>query len=89
MCAMNVGIVMPNLAALRAALFTLSGKNLRGGGADNRPPSVRGLMKLYCGGNLQFFKEANISGQMLLTGGGGGATLLTAGAFPPPVNMLK
>ena len=47
-------------------------KKPQGGGADNRPPSVRGLMKLYCGGNLQFFKEANISGQMLLTGGGEG-----------------
>ena len=38
MCAMNVGIVMPNLAALRAAVFTLSGKNLRGGGGYPSPP---------------------------------------------------
>ena len=44
MCAMNVAIVMPNLAAPCAAVFTLSGKTLRGGGADIRlPPSVRGL----------------------------------------------
>ena len=41
---MNVGIVMPNLAALRAAFFTLSGKNLKGGGRITAtPPSVRGL----------------------------------------------
>ena len=33
---------MPNFAALRAAVFPLSTKNLRGG-ADIRPPSVRGL----------------------------------------------
>ena len=32
---------MANLAALRAAVFSLSAKNLRG--ADNRPPAVRGL----------------------------------------------
>ena len=31
-------------------------------------------------------KETSSSGQILLTGG---ATLLTAGAFAPPVNMLK
>ena len=37
---MNVGIVMQNLVALRAAVFTLSGKNLKGGGADIRPPPV-------------------------------------------------
>ena len=34
---------MPNFAALRAAIFSLSTKNLRW--ADIRPPSVRGLMK--------------------------------------------
>ena len=33
---------MPNFAALRAAVFPLSTKNLRGA-ADIRPPSVRGL----------------------------------------------
>ena len=33
---------MANLAALRAAIFSLSAKNLRGG-ADNHPPAVRGL----------------------------------------------
>ena len=32
---------MPDSAALRAAVFPLSTKNLRG--ADIRPPSVRGL----------------------------------------------
>ena len=35
---MNVEIVMKNLAALRAAGFTLSGKKTQGGGADIRPP---------------------------------------------------
>ena len=44
MCAMNIEIVMPNLAALRAAVFTLSGEKKTGGGADTHPPSVRGLM---------------------------------------------
>ena len=33
---------MANLAALRAAVFSLAAKNL-GGGADNRPLAVRGL----------------------------------------------
>ena len=31
---------MPNLAALRAAVFTLSGKNLRGVGGGYPPPPV-------------------------------------------------
>ena len=35
---------MPNFAALRAVVFPLSTKNLRG--ADIRPPSVRGLSPL-------------------------------------------
>ena len=34
---------MAKLAALRAAVFSLSAKNLRGGGVDIRPPTVRGL----------------------------------------------
>ena len=35
---------MANLAALRAAVCSLSAKNLRGGGGvDIRPPAVRGL----------------------------------------------
>ena len=38
MCTMNVAIVMPNLAALCAAFFTLSGKNIKGGGYT--PPPV-------------------------------------------------
>ena len=41
---MNVEIIMPNLAALRAAVLRYLEKNLKGGGADIRPPpSVRGL----------------------------------------------
>ena len=39
---MNVEIVMPNLAAPRAAVFTLSGKS--SGGADIRTP-VRAQVK--------------------------------------------
>ena len=35
---------MANLAALRAAVFSLSAKNLRG--VDIRPPAVRGLNKI-------------------------------------------
>ena len=35
---------MANLAALRAAVFSLSAKNLRGGGVISAPPAVRGLM---------------------------------------------
>ena len=38
MCKNDEGIVMPNFAALRAAVFPLSTKNLRG--ADIRPPPV-------------------------------------------------
>ena len=37
MCAMNVGIVMPNLAALRATVFTLSEKKTKGGGRISAP----------------------------------------------------
>ena len=37
---------MPNFAALRAAVFQLSTKNLRGGGGYPPPPSVRGLTLL-------------------------------------------
>ena len=37
MCKKDEGIVMPNFAALRAEVFPLSTKNLRGG-ADIRPP---------------------------------------------------
>ena len=45
MCKEGEGIVMLNFAALRAAVYPLSTKNLRG--ADIRPPSVRGL-KMIC-----------------------------------------
>ena len=34
---------MANLAALRAAVFSLSAKNLRGGLISAAPPAVRGL----------------------------------------------
>ena len=55
---------MANLAALRAAVFSLSAKNLRGGGgADNRPPAVRGL-KLRVNEsalNFDFFLRDHIS----------------------------
>ena len=37
MCKIDERIVIPNFAALRAAVFPLSAKNLRGG-ADIRPP---------------------------------------------------
>ena len=41
MCQIVGWTAMANLAALRAAVFSLSAKNLRG--ADNLPPAVRGL----------------------------------------------
>ena len=43
MCKIDERIVVPNFAALRAAVFPLSAKNLRGGGGYPPPPSVRGL----------------------------------------------
>ena len=42
MCKKDEGIVMPNFAALHAAVFPLSTKNIRGG-RISAPPSVRGL----------------------------------------------
>ena len=39
----GTAMAMANLAALCAAVFSLSAKNLRGGGADHRPLAVRGL----------------------------------------------
>ena len=50
MCKNDEGIVMPNFAALRAAVFPLSTKNLRGG-ADIRPP-VGARVKPLCKGNI-------------------------------------
>ena len=47
MCAMNVGIVMLNLAVLHAAVFTLSGKNLRGGRISAPPPVGARVKLLY------------------------------------------
>ena len=44
MCKIDERIVVPNFAALRAAVFPLSAKNLRGGADIRPPPSVRGLM---------------------------------------------
>ena len=43
------GNVGENPAALRAAVFLLSSKNLRGGGAFKRPPppAGRGLIVVY------------------------------------------
>ena len=45
------GKVGENPAALRAAVFSLSSKNLRGGGRSNAPPPAgRGLTLLVAGG---------------------------------------
>ena len=41
MCKMDEEIVMPGFAALRATVFPLSTKNIRG---HIRPPSVRGII---------------------------------------------
>ena len=55
-------------------------------GEESTVKNVKGRQKilLSVGGGGE--NEASSSGQMLLTGG---ATLLTAGAFAPPVTMLK
>ena len=45
MCKIDEGIVIPNFAALRAAVFPLFAKNLSGG-RISAPPSVRGLILL-------------------------------------------
>ena len=44
MCKIDKGIVIPNFAALRAAVFSLFAKNLRGGGYP--PPPVGARVKL-------------------------------------------
>ena len=41
------GKVGENPAALRAAVFSLSSKNLRGGGRSNASPAGRGLNEDY------------------------------------------
>ena len=41
MCKKYEGIVMPTFAALRAAVFSLSTKNLRGGGRISAPVDAR------------------------------------------------
>ena len=46
MCKIDKGIVIPNFAALRAAVFPLFAKNLRGGADIRPPPSVRGLITI-------------------------------------------
>ena len=52
---------MQNFAALRDAVFPLFMKNLKGGGADTRPPvgarvnSLNALFTLRRGGQKKFF----------------------------------
>ena len=53
MCKIDKGIVIPNFAALRAAVFPLFAKNLRGGRISAPPPSVRGLTLAGTGGLMQ------------------------------------
>ena len=48
------GKVGENPAALRAAVFSLSSKNLRGGGRSNAPPPSRARVKSM--GNLMIFR---------------------------------
>ena len=43
---MNVGKVMPNLAVMQVAVFTLSEKKTQMG-ADIRPPSVHGFKLVF------------------------------------------
>ena len=51
---------MPNLPALRAAVFTLSGKTSGGGGADIRPP-VGARVNCTCTCNTELVKVAYIN----------------------------
>ena len=50
---------MANLAALRAAVFSLSAKNLRGGGLKSTPPPVRGLKSVMGSGRVGPGRAAN------------------------------
>ena len=43
MCGKDEWTATPSAAALRAAVFALSAKNLRGGGGKSTPPGVRVL----------------------------------------------
>ena len=53
-CAMNVRIKSPNLAALRAAVFTLSAKNLRGGLLEPPPAGNRvNVFSVTCLGTVR------------------------------------
>ena len=54
-------------------------------GEESTVKNIKGRQQILLSG-VGGGKEASSSGQMLLTGE---ATLLTAGAFAPPVNMLK
>ena len=61
---MNVRIKSPNLAALRAAVFTLSAKNLRGGGVKRPPPAGNRVNPRPAGGGrlnappFRFFRDS-------------------------------
>ena len=50
---------MENLAALRAAVFSLSAKNLTGGGEIN-PPPVRGLTRALERGGGQILPSPHV-----------------------------
>ena len=53
MCGKDEWTAIPSAAALRAAVFALSAKNLRGGGNQlPPPPGVRVLMRLQRGGAM-------------------------------------
>ena len=46
---------MANLAALRAAVFSLSAKNLRGGGVEINPPAGARVKRQCIPGRVMFF----------------------------------
>ena len=50
---------MANLAALRVAVFFAICEKPEGGGADNRPPALRGLMALGIAGVVICTPEVN------------------------------
>ena len=65
LCKKDEGIVMPNFVALRAAVFPLSTKNLRG--ADIRPPVGARVKVAKSETSRWFILLVAIAGKLLLS----------------------
>ena len=59
-CGKDGGKVGENPAALRAAVFSLSSKNLRGEGRSNVPPAGRGLTVIHRHKVTEFITKISI-----------------------------